>query len=147
MILNIILLVIGFVILIKGANWFVGGATLIAHQVGVSQRLISLTVVAFGTSLPELVTSVTASIKGEYDIAIGNIVGSNIFNIGVVLGLPVMLFGGIVAVNFNYLDIFVMLLAVVLLFIYSFIDKKIRCSEGLSLLVLFFIYYIYIIFL
>ncbi len=109
--------------------------------------MISLTVVAFGTSLPELVTSVTASIKGEYDIAIGNIVGSNIFNIGVVLGLPVMLFGGIVAVNFNYLDIFVMLLAVVLLFIYSFIDKKIRCSEGLSLLVLFFIYYIYIIFL
>ena len=141
------LLVIGFIILIKGADWFVDGATLIAHQVGVSQRLISLTVVAFGTSLPELVTSVTASIKGEYDIAIGNIVGSNIFNIGVVLGLPVMLFGGIVAVNFNYLDIFVMLLAVVLLFIYSFIDKKIRRSEGLSLLVLFFIYYIYIIFL
>lgn len=95
MILNIILLVIGFVILIKGADWFVDGATSIAHQVGVSQRLISLTVVAFGTSLPELVTSVTASIKGEYDIAIGNIVGSNIFNIGVVLGLPVMLFGGI----------------------------------------------------
>lgn len=109
--------------------------------------MISLTVVAFGTSLPELVTSVTASIKGEYDIAIGNIVGSNIFNIGVVLGLPVMLFGGIVAVNFNYLDIFVLLLAVVLLFIYSFIDKKIRRSEGLSFLVLFFIYYIYIIFL
>ena len=66
---------------------------------------LSLTIIAFGTSLPELVTSVIAAMKGEQDIAVGNIIGSNIFNIGIVLGIPVTIFGGIVPIEFSYIDI------------------------------------------
>lgn len=112
---------------------------------GISERIISLTIVALGTSLPELVTSVVATRKKEYDIAIGNVVGSNIFNIGVVLGIPVALFGGINNISFEMLDLIVMLLATILLFIFSFKDKKISKKEGIIFLSIFIIYYGYII--
>ncbi|MCB0210096.1 MAG: calcium/sodium antiporter [Anaerolineae bacterium] len=81
------LIAIGLVLLVLGANWLVDGAVMIATHFGVSELIIGLTVVAVGTSLPEMATSVVASIRGERDIAVGNIVGSNIFNILVVLGL------------------------------------------------------------
>ena len=74
-----------------------------------TETLIGLTIVAVGTSLPELVTSVTATRKGEYDIAIGNVVGSNIFNIGLVIGLPVAIMGGIGEINFSYIDLMIVL--------------------------------------
>ncbi|MCB0194606.1 MAG: calcium/sodium antiporter [Anaerolineae bacterium] len=81
------LIAIGLVLLVFGANWLVDGAVEIATYFGVSQLIIGLTVVAVGTSLPEMATSVVASLRGERDIAVGNIVGSNIFNILIVLGL------------------------------------------------------------
>ena len=108
--------------------------------------MISLTIVALGTSLPELVTSVTATKKGEYDIAIGNVVGSNIFNIGVVIGIPITLFGGIASINFSYIDIAVMIFSALLLFIFSFNDRKISKIEGITFLLTFIIYYSYVIF-
>ena len=107
--------------------------------------MISLTIVALGTSLPELVTSVTATRKGEYDIAIGNVVGSNIFNIGMVVGIPVALIGGITNINFSYVDIIVMLMAAFLLFVFSLNDNKISKKDGLVLLSVFVIYYSYVI--
>jgi cation:H+ antiporter len=108
--------------------------------------MISLTIVALGTSLPELVTSVVATRKGEYDIAIGNVVGSNIFNIGIVIGLPVALIGGINSFTISYIDLIAMILSGLLLFICSFKDYKISRKEGLLFLILFVIYYSYVIF-
>ena len=130
-----------------GSNMVVDGATKLATIIGVSEKLISLTIIALGTSLPELVTSITATRKGEYDLAIGNVVGSNIFNLGIVIGLPVSLFGGISNISFNYIDLIVMFLSVFLLFIFSLSNKKISKKEGIIFLILFVIYYSYVIFM
>ena len=112
---------------------------------GISERMISLTIIALGTSLPELVTSVTATAKGEYDIAIGNVVGSNIFNIGIVIGIPVAILGGIKVIAFSYIDLLVMVASAFILFIFSFNDYKISRREGIMFLILFIVYYGYVI--
>ncbi len=87
----LLFMVIGIVLIVMGSNFTVDGATEIARAIGISERFIGLTIVAFGTSLPELVTSVTAAKKGNADIAIGNIVGSNIFNILFILGTTALI--------------------------------------------------------
>ena len=87
----IILMIIGGVMVVKGSDFAVSGASEIARFFGMSERFIGLTIVAFGTSLPELVTSVTAAKKGNVGIAIGNIVGSNIFNILFVIGTTALI--------------------------------------------------------
>lgn len=107
--------------------------------------MIALTIVAFGTSLPELVTSVVATIKKESDIAIGNIVGSNIFNIGLVLGLLVALFGGFSVTEFSMIDIILLFLSVLLLYIFCRNDYKIKRKEGIIFLIIFITYYTYVI--
>lgn len=137
--------IIGIFMIVVGSNFVVDSASLIAEELGVSAKLISLTIVALGTSLPELVTSVTATRKGEYDIAIGNVVGSNIFNIGMVIGLPIAIFGGIDHISFNYIDLIVMLISAILLFIFSYNDYKITKKEGIIFLILFILYYSYVI--
>lgn len=81
------LIVIGLVLLVLGSRWFVDSAVLFAQYIGVSELVIGLTIVAAGTSLPEVVTSVIAAVRGERDIAVGNVVGSNLFNLMGVLGL------------------------------------------------------------
>ena len=141
-----ILFTIGGIIgIVLGSNFVVDSASYIASFLGVSERMISLTIIALGTSLPELVTSVSATRKGEYDIAIGNVVGSNIFNIGMVIGVPVAIFGGISKITFSYVDLIVMILSAVLLFIFSWKNYKITKRDGLAFLVLFVIYYSYVI--
>ncbi|CBL46004.1 K+-dependent Na+/Ca+ exchanger related-protein [gamma proteobacterium HdN1] len=97
--INPVLIAVGLAMLVFGANWLVDGATAFARSLGVSELIIGLTIVAAGTSLPELATSVVAAIKGERDIAVGNIVGSNIFNIFCVLGVTTVLAGGDVPVS------------------------------------------------
>ena len=139
--------IVGIISIVLGSNLVVDSASKIALTMGVSQKLISLTIIALGTSLPELVTSVTATKKGEYDIAIGNVVGSNIFNIGLVIGLPVAIYGGVSQINFNIVDLVVMLISAVLLFVFSFKDYKITKKEGLVFLILFVIYYSYVIYM
>ena len=143
---SIMYTILGLACIIVGSNFVVDSASSLAAIIGISEKMISLTVIAFGTSLPELVTSVTATKKGEYDIAIGNVVGSNIFNIGIVLGLPIALFGGIAKISFSYIDLIVMLLSAFLLFIFSFKDRKISKKEGIAFLILFVIYYSYVIY-
>lgn len=138
--------IIGIVGIVFGSNFVVESATNIAQILGVSARMISLTIIALGTSLPELVTSAAATKKGEYDIAIGNVVGSNIFNIGIVIGIPVSIFGGIGKISFSYIDLIVMIVAAVLLFMFAFKDYKITRKEGIIFLLLFVIYYSYVIF-
>ena len=144
---SILLTIFGIVGIVLGSNFVVDNACNIAKIIGVSERMISLTIIALGTSLPELVTSVTATIKGEYDIAIGNVVGSNIFNIGIVIGVPVAILGGIGTITFSYIDILVMIVSSFILFIFSFDDYKITRREGIMLLLLFIAYYGYVIIL
>lgn len=91
MVLNLIFLAIGLGFIILGAEWLVDGASAIARRVGVSEFVIGLTIVGFGTSCPELVVSLTGAIQGNADIAIGNVVGSNIFNVFFILGLTALL--------------------------------------------------------
>lgn len=141
---SIIYTIIGLISIILGSNFVVESSSVIAKSLGVTERLISLTIIALGTSLPELVTSLTATFKKEYDIAIGNVVGSNIFNIGMVIGLPVTIFGGIGVVNFSYIDLLIMITSSVLLFVFSFNDYKITKKEGILFIILFIIYYSYV---
>ena len=141
---SIIFTLIGLVGVVLGSNFVVDSAIEIAKTMGISERLISLTIIALGTSLPELVTSVTATRKGEYDIAIGNVVGSNIFNIGIVIGVPIAIFGGIGTISFSYIDLIVMVIASILLFMFSFNDYKISKREGILFLILFITYYSYV---
>ena len=141
-----LLTILGIVGIIMGSRFVVDGASTIAEILGVSQRMISLTIVALGTSLPELATSIAATRKGEYDIAIGNVIGSNIFNIGIVVGLPVAILGGINNIAFNYVDLGVLFVAALVLFIFSFNDRKITKSEGIMMLLLFLTYYSYVVF-
>ncbi len=144
---SLIFTVAGICGIVFGSNFVVDNASVIAKSIGVSERLISLTIIALGTSLPELVTSVTATYKGEYDIAMGNVVGSNIFNIGMVIGIPVALFGGIGTITFSYIDLIVMVMAALMLFLFSLNDHRITKREGFLFLVIFVIYYSYVIFL
>ena len=143
---SIFFTVLGIVAIVMGSNLVVDNASSLAKTLGVSERMISLTIIALGTSLPELVTSITATRKGEYDIAIGNVVGSNIFNIGIVIGLPVAILGGVSKIVFNSIDLLVMIVAAVLLFIFSYNDYKISKKEGMIFLLIFVVYYSYVLF-
>lgn len=131
----------GIVAIVLGSSLVVDHASRIATTLGVSERLIALTIVAFGTSLPELVTSLIAAKKKENDIAIGNIIGSNIFNIGIVLGLPVALFGGVNAEGFQAWDLLFFFLSALVLFLFSYKNHKLGKLEGMIMLALFILYY------
>ena len=141
----LLMVVIGLVGIVLGSDFVVKGASEIAAMFGVSQRIISLTIVALGTSLPELVTSVIATKKGEFDIAIGNIVGSNIFNIGIVAGLPVAIFGGIGGGAFSYIDIIALIVSAVALFFFARHGKRIGYKKGIVFLLMFIAYYSYVV--
>ena len=138
---SLLYVVLGLAGIVVGSNFVVDSASNIARTIGWSERLISLTIIAFGTSLPELVTTIISSIKGEQDILVGNIIGSNIFNICMVLGVPVAIFGGIPANNFSYFDLIFIILSAVMLFIFSKTDRKISRGNGIVMLLMFAIYY------
>lgn len=142
---SLLFVLIGLVGIVAGSNLVVDNASAIAKALNVSEKMISLTIVAFGTSLPELVTSVQAARKHENDIAIGNIIGSNIFNIGIVIGLPCALIGNINVGAFNYIDMFTMIGAAILLFLLTFKKRKLDKGEGLIMLLIFIVYYGYVI--
>ena len=144
-IISILLLVGGLAGIIFGSNFVVDNASNIARVLGVSDKMIALTIVALGTSLPELVTSVQASRKGENDIAIGNIIGSNIFNIGMVIGIPALFVNQISVLGFNYADMFTMIGSVILLYLLTRKDREIKRVHGIIMLLIFIIYYSYVI--
>ena len=142
----ILFTILGIAGIIIGSNLVVENASAIARTIGISESMVALTIVALGTSLPELVTSITATRKGEYDIAIGNVVGSNIFNIGMVIGAPIAIFGGIQQFSINYIDLITMIISAFLLFIFSYNDRKISKFEGSIFLIMFVTYYGYVIY-
>ncbi len=146
LLISFILTIISIIGIIVGSNFVVESSSYIASTLGVSEKMIALTIVALGTSLPELVTSIVATKKGSYDIAIGNVVGSNIFNIGIVLGVPVTLFGGFNNYSINVVDLMALLTATILLLLCAFTGYKIEKKEGILFILVFIIYYSYVIF-
>lgn len=142
-----LLLVVGIGLLVGGAQLLVTGAVSIATAFGVSSLVIGLTVVAIGTSLPELATSLIALRKGETDMAVGNIVGSNIFNIGMVLGLPAILFGDGIPVPAAAIaiDIPLMLAAAVALLPIAFTGFIVARWEGALFVALYVAYTLFLV--
>lgn len=138
---SLLFVLIGLVGVIIGSDLVVDNASKIALKIGASERLIALTIIAFGTSLPELVTTIISSRKGEQDLLVGNIIGSNIFNICVVLGIPVAIFGTITPSSFQAIDLITLLISASLLFMFSRSNKKLHRWEGILLLAGFAIYY------
>lgn len=140
---DILIIIISLIGIIFGGQLVVDSATDIARMLNVSDNVIALTIVAVGTSLPELVTSVVAAKKGESDIAIGNVVGSNIFNLLFILGLS----GVISPITFgieSFIDIIVMLVATIEVYLIIFKDKTIGKKKGIILLLSYLVYLIYI---
>lgn len=131
--------VLGLACLIVGSNLFVDGATAVASLLGVSEAVIGLTVVAGGTSLPELATSVVAARKGQCAIAMGNVIGSNVFNILMILGITGMIHPMSI-IGITRLDLTVMQLSIILLWIFSFTKYTVARWEGGLLVVLFLAY-------
>ena len=139
-----IVYIVGGIIAIKyGGEWVVDGASTIAKSFGISQTLIGLTICAAGTSLPELVTSIVAARKNELDMAIGNVVGSNVFNILMVLGMAATV-SPIVFLMENIIDIVVLLVFSLITWLFCVTKKKIGRVEGLMMLIMYAVYLVYI---
>lgn len=136
MALQLLLLAVGFVLLVKGADWFVEGASGIADKLGIPQLVIGLTIVAMGTSAPEAAVSITAALEGSADITIGNIVGSNILNILIILGIASVITAIAVAKTTIRYEIPIMLAITGLMMVFG-IDGNVVLWEGLLLLVCF----------
>lgn len=140
----ILMIVVGIVMIVWGSDISVDAATALAKMFGMSERLIGLTIVAFGTSLPELVTSVTAAIKGKADIAVGNIVGSNIFNILFVVGTTALITP--VAYSRDFLvDSLVAIGTMILLFVCVARKKELGRPAGIVMLLAYAGYFVYLI--
>ena len=138
---NIALIILGIAILKIGGDLVVENAKRIATALHVSEKIIGLTIVAIGTSLPELVTSVTAAIKGDSDIAIGNIVGSNIFNMLLIIGVASIIKPITYNVTYNS-QMIILFIGMILMLIYPFIKPKDKISRGNGLIfVLLYIFY------
>lgn len=141
---NLFITILGLAAIIFGGDLVVGNGTKIAYSLGMSETLVGLTVIAIGTSLPELVTSISAALKKESEIALGNIVGSNIFNILFVLGASAAI--SPLPVNDKvFTDVVLMIVLTVLLFIFSRTNFKVGKREGLALAAAYIIYLVYII--
>ena len=139
MITSLILLVVGFVLLVKGADWFVDGSSSIAARLGIPQLVIGLTIVAMGTSAPEAAVSVTAATRGSADITIGNILGSNIMNVLVILGLAASLTCIHVAKSTIFREIPFMIAVSVLLLVLG-LDGTVTLMDGVILWGAFLVY-------
>ena len=137
------MIVLGVVGIIMGGNFVVDNASIIAENFGMSQTLIGLTIVAVGTSLPELVTSMVAARKGESDLALGNVIGSNVFNIVFILGASAVVSPMTVDILAIY-DTLVLLLVSVLALIFAKTNKRFSRPEGAVLIAIYAIYFVYV---
>lgn len=143
-ILQFLLLAVGFVMLIKGADWFVDGAAGIAGKFGIPQLVIGLTIVAMGTSAPEAAVSITAALDNSAGITIGNVLGSNILNILIILGISsVIIFLPVQKSTIGYEIPFMIIISVVLL-VMGITGNTVSRLEGVILWVLFIIYLLYL---
>ena len=139
--LSVVWILVGLACLIGGSNLFVDGATVVATKLGVSEAVIGLTIVAGGTSLPELATSVVSARKGNSGIAIGNVLGSNVFNILAILGLTGVI-SPMTLKGITMTDLSMMVISIILIWLFSFTKYKIERWEG-AILTAVFVGYIY----
>lgn len=134
------LLVLGFVLLVKGADWFVAGAADIARRLGIPQLIVGLTIVAMGTSMPEAAVSIAAALQGSADITVGNVLGSNIINILIILGLTAVITRVEIQESTLRYEIPFMMVATVLLLVLGYTGYSITFVEGVVLWALFLLF-------
>ena len=140
MFLKVVILLVGFLFLVKGADWFVEGAASIAKKLGIPQLIIGLTIVAMGTSMPEAAVSITAALQKNAGITIGNIVGSNILNILIILGVTAVITNvAIQTSTFRYEIPFMMVVTIILL-VFGITGGEVTFVEGIIFWVLFLLY-------
>lgn len=144
--ITIIILILSIVLISLSSNIIVDNAVKIAESLHISEKLITMTAIVIGTSLPEMFMTVSSARKGEFDMAIGNIIGTNIFNICIVLGLPVTIYGDISLANFSMIDIVAVSLTSLDLYLFARSERTISKAEGLTMLLIFAVYYISVIF-
>ncbi len=142
--MSIIYIILSLVTIGVSADIVVDNAVAVAEAVGISQKIITMTAIVIGTSLPELTMTVGASRKGEFDLAVGNIIGTNIFNICIVLGLPILIFGGFESSAFGIVDTLVVILAALLYYVFGRSSRKLTRREGIIMVMIFAAYYTYI---
>ncbi len=143
MILNILLLLTGLALIIFGADFLVDGSSAIARKAGISEFVIGLTIVGFGTSCPELVVSLTGALQGNADISVGNVVGSNIFNTLLILGVTAVIAPVAVTRSNSRRDIPITLLVTFLFVAFALTGLKITFFEGVAFLLVFVAYMVY----
>lgn len=134
------ILIVGFLFLVKGADWFVEGSASIARKFGIPQLIIGLTIVAMGTSMPEAAVSITAAMQQNAGITIGNVVGSNILNIFIILGLTALITNVAIQRSTLFYEIPFMMFVTVVLMICGMTGGKVTFAEGIVLWVLFLVY-------
>lgn len=139
-----IVYILGGMIAIKyGGDFVVDGASTIARSLGLSQTLIGLTVIALGTSLPELATSIVAAKKDEVDMALGNVIGSNIFNILLVLGVAAVI-SPVGFITENIIDIIILIIVSCITLVFAWTSKQLNRREGIAMLIIYAAYMVYI---
>lgn len=144
---ELLFLALGFGMLVKGADWFVEGSSGIADRFGVPQLVIGLTIVAMGTSAPEAAVSITAALKGNAEITIGNIVGSNILNILIILGITASIVALAVAKSTVRIEIPYMIFITVILLLAGISGGRVSRGEGVLLWILFLMYLGYLLYM
>jgi len=142
----VLYILFGTIGLVYGAKWFLEGAEAIARNLGISDRVIAITLVAFGTSVPELAASIVAALKKEHDIFLGNIIGSNLFNILAILGITSIIHPISVAEEIIQSDVFWMLATSFILFPMGFLGKRLSRFDGTLLLGTYLIYVYFLLF-
>ena len=141
---SIIYTIICSILIVFASDLLVDSAVELSTLLNVSTKIITMTIVVIGTSLPEMTMTVIAAKKGEFDIALGNIIGTNIFNIGVVLGIPILVYGEISSANFSLIDMFFVQISALLLYTFARNDKVLSRREGTIFVILFVLYYAYL---
>ena len=140
MVLQVFILLVGFLLLVKGADWFVEGAAGIAKKLGIPQLIIGLTIVAMGTSMPEAAVSITAALQENAGITIGNIVGSNILNILIILGVTALITNVAIQKSTLYYEIPYMIAITIVLMIFGITGGEISFIEGIIFWLLFSVF-------
>ncbi|MXV38738.1 calcium/sodium antiporter [Flavobacteriaceae bacterium Ap0902] len=136
MLIDILYLVGGFLALILGGNWFLKAAVDLASRFGIPKMVIGLTVVSFATSAPELIVSINAAMQGSSGIALGNVIGSNIANIGLVLGVTILITPITVPKNFIRTDWLFLMIATSTLIVFLLLDQYLSRIEGIALIII-----------
>ena len=144
MMVQVFILAVGFFMLVKGADWFVEGAAGVARKLGISQLVIGLTIVAMGTSMPEAAVSITAALNQNAGITVGNIVGSNILNILIILGITALITNVAIQRSTLRYEIPYMIGITIVLLVFGATSSVITAVEGVILLILFALFLLYL---